>query len=101
MRLEASRLSIMDPYLYKPTGYRRVSALNPKNVRVFPWTSMRSVRIGGCRAVRYTLLVTRELVPAQTHGLGLLRTHDIGRTLVVDIYEDGTVIDVLVATPPT
>jgi len=95
MYVEADRLSVMDHYLYKPTGYRKVSVLDPKNVRVFPWTSVRSVRIGGRRAVRYTLLVTRELVPAQTHGLGLLRRHDIGRTLVVDIYEDGSVIDVL------
>jgi len=91
MRLETGRLSAM----YTPTGYRRVSALNPKNVRVFPWTTTRRVRIHGRRATRYTLLITADLIPCAAPGVGGLRRHDIGRMLVVDIYEDGSVIDAL------
>lgn len=80
---------------YTEVGYRRVSALNPKNVRVFPWTSVRHVRIGRRRATRYTLVVPVEMIPCAAAGVGGLRRRDVGRTLVVDLYEDGTVIDAL------
>jgi hypothetical protein len=85
----------MSHYLYTPTGYRRVSTLPPFPVRLFPWTTSRRVRIGGRPAFRHELEVTAELVPCMAPGVGGLRRRDIGRVLVVDVYDDGTVIDVL------
>lgn len=85
----------MKHHLYTPTGYRRVSALRRGDVRVFPWTTSRRVRIGGRPAFRYELEVTADLVPCMAPGVGGLRRRDVGRVLVVDVYDDGTVIDVL------
>ena len=85
----------MTHHLYTPTGYRRVSALRPFAVRIFPWTTTQRVRIGGRAAFRHELEVTADLVPCMAPGVGGLRRRDVGRVLVVDVYDDGTVIDVL------
>lgn len=81
---------------YLVEGLLRVTSF-PKTVRVFPWTSSRRVRIAGKPAWRHTLQVTAEMIPigrTDVPGVGGLRRIDIGRTLVVDRYDDGTTIDV-------
>lgn len=86
------------PFL--PEGLLRVPALasqRPKGIRVFPWVSSRRVRIAGRPAWRHTLTVTRAMIPlgrSDAPGVGGLQRCDVGRTLVVDRYADGCIIDV-------
>ena len=83
--------------MYLLEGIKRRSALNPKDVRLFPWDSSREVKFqDGTTARRCTILIREEMVPFSGYcGLGLIRRADVGRKLTVDFLPDGRKIDVL------
>jgi hypothetical protein len=64
-----------------------------------PWDSIRrNLRVRGQsdRLTRCSILI-REGVAFYSRSLGWVGRRDRGRTLVVDFYQDGNVIDVLVS----
>jgi hypothetical protein len=79
--------------MYTPEGLLKVSALNPKNKRLFPWDSVDNVKFrDGTRGRRCKIKITAEMVPFTSYfGLGLIRRNDIGRTLVVDFHDAWTI----------
>ena len=59
------------------------------------WDSVRTVKIGGTEAIRHTLTIQREHFNIQTLSMGPIQPYDFGRELIVDVYRDGRVIDVI------
>lgn len=68
------------------------------------WDSVRSVKIGGRRAVRRWVSLRPEHRRWQTYGLGAISAHDVGRVLVVDAFQEPgsgqSIIDVIQDEPP-
>ncbi len=59
------------------------------------WDSVRHVRIGDTDVIRHTLVIQREHFNILTPSMGSIQPYDFGRELVVDVYRDGRVIDII------
>jgi hypothetical protein len=57
--------------------------------------TIKPCKIGGVVAIRHILNLTAEHVGILTLSLGRIGAHDVGRVLVVDVYQDGNRIDVI------
>lgn len=84
--------------LYTRSAIHVRSTLKPFTVREIPWDSVRVVklRFSGKRVTRCVKRLTEDMPAVPSRALGLIRRSDVGRILVVDLYEDGDFIDVLV-----
>lgn len=64
------------------------------------WDDMKNVTIDGQRAVRHRVILRPEHKGMRlSSSLGHVEKADIGRELVVDVYEDGNIIDVIADAP--
>ncbi len=59
------------------------------------WDSVRTVKVGDTDVIRHTLVIQREHLNVQTISMGPIQPYDFGRELIVDVYRDGRVIDVI------
>ena len=59
------------------------------------WDSVRHIAIGNVKIIRHTLVLRPEHLNIQTLSMGPIQHYDIGRQLIVDVYEDGRAIDII------
>lgn len=67
----------------------------PSKTVDWDWDTVKHVVIQGAAAIRHTLRLLPAHVGLQTVSLGYISQSDVGRTLTVDVYEDGNTIDVI------
>ena len=85
--------------MYTSEGIRKARRDAHGRFVVIPWDRVAKIRVehpmGGTQEVtRHTLRITEDMVPLPAPGVGGVRRHDVGRTLVVDRTKDGDWIDV-------
>jgi hypothetical protein len=63
--------------------------------KLHPWDRVRKIKLkDGDKCTRCELII-REGMKFDTPGLGPIQPNDLGKVLVVDMYEDGNKIDAL------
>jgi hypothetical protein len=87
----------MEKYaVLRPMVFEKLHRFTPVTPK-YDWCfdTIKPVRISGAKALRHILLIREEHINIMTLSLGRIGRHDVGRTLVVDVYQDGNQIDVI------
>jgi len=86
--------------LKPPVSSRLTHFVVGSPVPSWTWDSVRQLRLAdGTEVIRHTLVLRPEHRNIQTLSMGPIQPHDYGRQLVVDVYRDGTAIDVIQDAP--
>lgn len=61
--------------------------------RTFSWDKVERINILGNEVERRLIKIRRGMPVIHTHSLGMITNSDVGRTLVVDVYQSGNIVD--------
>jgi hypothetical protein len=61
--------------------------------RFFTWDRVEIANIGGNKVERRRIKIRKGMPVIHTHSLGMITNSDVGRILVVDVYNNGDIID--------